>query len=152
MSSLIRFITDRLRRLAGNDDHRVERRQAPRLKEQRNLRLLFSLTLLDVKINTDDADASLTLLGHTRDISITGLALVVPSLRVGGHDLTKGDRTFLVELELPSGPIRLQAVPVRVEYPSEQEQDSRYVIGVRIMQISESAHDSLTRYLRETRR
>ena len=43
-----------------------------------------------------------TLNGHTLDVSTTGLALIVPAIRIGEHYLAGADRKLHVKLELPS--------------------------------------------------
>lgn len=129
----------------------AEQRAAPRHRVWREIRLLFSLSMLDA-----DASASerpLTLLGHTRDVSATGLALVVPRTSINGRDLIRNGRALLIELELPSGAIRLQGVAVRYERLDEREEDELgYLVGVRITEISAHARAELDEYLRTLRR
>jgi len=73
--------------------------------------------------------------GYTRDISATGLALIVPAIRIGEHYLTGEDRRLRVALDLPSGPIELIVAPARYE-PLNDENEQGFLIGVRITEIS----------------
>jgi len=93
----------------------------------------------------------LMLEGHTHDVSTTGLALVVPSLSLAGRDLSRCGQSFLLELELPAGPLRFQAAAARHER-LEAEGEEKYILGVRITEISERDRARLKRFLRESRR
>jgi hypothetical protein len=136
------MIAGRLKGLTGAGDG-DERRVAPRIPERREMRVLFSVAA------ADGGSGPLSVSGHTRDISSTGLALLLSSPQVGGRDLSSGERPMLIELELPSGPVRFQAIPVRSEKVGEEE---GYLIGVRIMGMSEDARERFEEFLREARR
>lgn len=148
MRRLLRSITDRLR--GGHDSPGGrEQRASPRLPARHELRLLYSVSVLDARTRGGSGSGPLALTGRTRDISLTGLALVVPSLRGAGHDLSGSDCALLIELELPSGPIRFMAMPVRHEpLEGEGQEEGGYLIGVRITQIGGDARARLAEYLR----
>jgi hypothetical protein len=74
--------------------------------------------------------------GHTFDISPTGIGLVVPAIRIGGHYLAGSDRRLYVKLELPDGPVEMNVVPVRYESLEEDQQESGYLIGANIVEMS----------------
>ena len=78
-------------------------------------RLTFTLSLSDPRVNSNGARRLPSLGGHTLDISSTGLALVVPAIRIGGHYLAGDDRKLHVKLELPSGPVEMKVATVRYE-------------------------------------
>jgi len=82
--------------------------------------------------------------GYTLDISITGLALVVPAIRIGEHYLAGADRELHVKLELPSGPVEMKVVTVRYE---DLEDGSGYLIGARIREISDADRASFEKYV-----
>jgi hypothetical protein len=77
--------------------------------------------------------------GHTLDISSTGLALVVPAIRIGEHYLAGAERKLFVKLELPTGPVEMKVATVRYESLEESRDESGYVIGARIAEMSD--HD-----------
>jgi len=85
-----------------------------------------------------------TLDGYTLDVSITGLALVVPAIRIGEHYLAGADRELHVKLELPSGPVEMKVVTVRYE---DLEDGSGYLIGARIREISDADRASFEKYV-----
>ena len=141
------------RKSKGSRTPAAEKRNAPRHRAQRTIRLLFSLSVIDANLSAGQ-HRPLTLIGHTRDVSASGLGLVVPSLKINGKDLIHGGRALLIELELPSGPIKLQGVPVRHKQLDEQEEEGEigYLLGVRITQLSKHAQAELDKYLRTLRR
>ena len=69
------------------------------------------------------------------DVSATGLALIVPAIRIGEHYLAGADRELHVKLELPGGPIDIKVVTVRYE---NLEEGGGYLIGARILEISDA--------------
>ncbi len=127
MSELPRRIASQLRRFFGN------RRRARRASAQ----LTFTVGLDSTRASSNGSRKLPSLDGHTLDISSTGMALVVPAIRIGEHYLTGDDRRLRVKLELPDGPVEMWMVPVRYESLEEDEIESGYVIGERITQMSE---------------
>src|SRR5690242_6390436 len=125
MSELPRRIVSQLRRIIGN------RRHSKRVR----VRLRFTLSLSDARVSTNGARRLPTLDGHTLDFSSTGLALVVPAIRIGEHYLAGDERRLHVRLELPSGPVEMKFVTVRYE---NLEDGSGYLIGARILEISDA--------------
>ncbi len=134
MSELPRRIVSRLRRFIGN------RRRSKRVRA----RLTFTLSLSDPRVNSNGARRLPSLDGHTLDVSSTGLALVVPAIRIGGHYLAGADRKLHVKLELPSGPVEMKVATVRYE---SLEDDTGYLIGARILEISDTDRVSFEKYV-----
>ena len=122
MSELPRRIVSQLRRFLGN------RRHSRRVR----VRLSFTLSLSDPRVNTNGARRLPALDGYTLDISSTGLALIVPAIRIGEHYLAGDERKLYVKLELPSGPVEMKVVTVRYE---NLEDGSGYLIGARILEM-----------------
>ena len=134
MSELPRRIVSHLRRFIGN------RRRSRRVRA----RLSFTLSLSDPKTNTNGSRRLPSLNGHTLDVSPTGLALIVPAIRIGEHYLAGSDRKLYIKLELPSGPIELKVVAVRYE---SLEDESGYLIGARIVELSNPDRASFEKYV-----
>ena len=134
MSELPRRIVSRLRRFIGN------RRHSRRVRT----RLSFTLSLADPRVNSNGSRRLPKLDGYTLDISTTGLALIVPAIRIGEHYLTGADRRLHIKLELPSGPIEMKVVPVRYE---SMEDESGYLIGARILEMSDADRTSFEKYV-----
>lgn len=90
--------------------------------------------------------------GYLRDISKTGLSLVVPSLRFGNDFLVSGHYPLRVMVELPNGVVNIHIAPVRYDKLHEKHADRKYLIGARIMQITESDRRNLSQYMQEARK
>lgn len=87
--------------------------------------------------------------GYTLDVSSTGLALIVPAIRIGEHYLAGADRKLHVKLELPTGPVEMKVASVRYE---GLEDDSGYLIGARILEMSDSDRASFEKYVAKVMR
>ena|SRR6266496_4485899 len=137
MSELPRRIVSCLRRFIGN---RRRIRRAP-------AHLAFTVGLADPRLNTNGSRRLPRMDGHTLDVSTTGMALVVPAIRIGEHYLTGEDRRLHVKLELPSGPVEMIMVPVRYESLEEDQIESGYLIGARITEMSETDRAHFRNYV-----
>ena len=127
MSELPRRIVSSLRRFVGN------RRHSKRVRA----RLMFRLSLSDPRVNSNGSRRLPALEGHTLDVSSTGLALVVPAIRIGEHYLAGDERKLHVKLELPTGPVEMKVGTVRYESLEESSEESGYLIGARISEMSD---------------
>jgi hypothetical protein len=107
--------------------------------------LPFSLSI----INAEGDEAVLA--GHTRDMRATGLSLVLPDIRIGSQEIVGPDRTLRIVLELPTGPVEIQAAPVRYEQLDEKGTEQGYLVGARITEISDSDCVRFVKYLRSLR-
>ena len=134
MSELPRRIVSHLRRFIGN------RRHSKRVRA----RLNFTLSLSDPRVSTNGSRRLPTLDGHTLDVSATGLALVVPAIRIGEHYLAGSDHRLHIRLELPGGPVELKVATVRYE---SLDDESGYLIGARIVEMSDSDRESFEKYV-----
>jgi hypothetical protein len=110
-------------------------------------RLSFTLSLFDPRVNSNGARRLPTLDGHTLDVSSTGLALIVPAIRIGEHYLTGSDRRLHLKLELPGGPVEMIVTPVRYESLDENQEESGYLIGASISEMVDSDRASFEAYM-----
>ena len=123
MPNPIRYLLGRLRGVVG------DRRRAPRYEA----RLFFSVSVLGGEEGSDGVRPPRTLVGRTRNLSESGLALIVPSLSLGAASLDAKDSTLRVMLDLPSGKkIEIHVTPVRSQRLGEKDEGSGYFIGVLI--------------------
>lgn len=119
-------------------------RQSPR----HGPHLPFTLTMLDQRTGHATRHA-IKVNGITRNISETGIALIVPGIRKGDHHLAARNRRLLIVLELPTGTIRLQAAPVRYE---RLRTETGYLLGARIISMSDDDRLRFLRYLQRLSR
>jgi hypothetical protein len=126
MPELIRSVVSRMRVYVK------DRRRSPRLR----IRLLFSISVCRSP-NGNGPHRERVLKGHTRDISMNGLALNVPQVHLDGHHLAASERELQLRLELPGGPISMLVIPKRYERFDEAELGCNYLIGVQISKIDD---------------
>jgi c-di-GMP-binding flagellar brake protein YcgR len=138
MSELPRRMVSQLRRFIGN------RRRAKRAEA----RLTFTLSLEDSRASGNGFRRLPPLQGHTLDLSTTGIALVVPAIRIGGHYLAGNERRLYLKLDLPDGPAELTLISVRYESLEEDPEEIGYVIGARIEEINVGDRDRFHEYVR----
>lgn len=137
MSDLPRRMAAQLRRLVGN------RRMARRVRA----RLDFTLSIEDPRVSRNGSRRVPPLNGHTLDVSTTGLALIVPAIRIGGHYLAGTDRRLFVRLELPDGSVDVRLVPVRYESLEEDSEERGYLIGTHIEEMNETDRVRFDQYV-----
>ena len=137
MSELPRRFVSSLRRFIGN------RRHSKRVQT----RLAFTISLADPRANSNGSRRLPTLNGHTLDISSTGLALIVPAIRIGEHYLAGAERKLFVKLDLPTGPVEMKVATVRYESLEESREETGYLIGARISEMSDQDRTSYNSYV-----
>jgi hypothetical protein len=138
MSEFARTIVSRLRKFVS------DRRRA---KRQR-VRLAFSLSITSPAKSLKGSRRTIDMDGHTLDLSANGLGLVVPAITLGEHHLVGENRNLKVQLELPSGPMEMQVLPVRYERLEEHRNETTgYLIAVKIVGMSEEDRARYSEYV-----
>ena len=85
------------------------------------------------------------MVGHTRDISETGLAIVVTSDSPGSQRDALIGRELRIVLDLPAGLTHLRGIVVRAQPLSADEKG--YLIGVRITEMNDKDWVHMVRYI-----
>lgn len=140
MPELARRIASRLRHILG--DRRHARRGAARLS------ITVGPEFPQGRSNGFRRKVSLD--GHTLDVSTTGLALVLPAIRIGEHYLTGNDRTLWLKVDLPDESIEMKVIPVRYESLDIHASESGYIIGVIISSMSDEDRAAYNKFVQET--
>lgn len=146
MSKIVKYIEGRLRGFFGN------RRQNPRHLVQPDsgypARLLLSISLPQSQpASSSSSSHPSRLIGSTRNLSESGLAIIVSSARLDSGYITEENCSILIELEIyPSGTIEMEAEVVHYQ-PLEEEKFRGYLMGVRITKMSEGDRDLYLGYL-----
>ncbi len=143
MPELLRSIAARLREIVNN------RRRAPRYKTR--LEVTLGLSAFSHGGKTHVAGAAgrpQQLAGLTWDVSETGLAVIVPAIRIGGQYLTDQDCTLQIVLQLPTGPVEIHAAPARYSPFDEGEDEVGYLIGLHIKQMSDGDRTRFRAYIK----
>src|SRR5207249_8332860 len=111
-----------------------DRRRSPRLRTC----LSFTISLCRKSNGNGLQYRAQALKGFTRDMSMNGLALLVPRVHLDGHHLAAEGRELRLALELPGGPISMQIIPHRYEQLEAPESGCAYVIGAKIVEMDEA--------------
>ena len=112
---------------------------------QRAARLLFTAT--EDQLAPGGAQPTQALIGHTRDMSTTGLSLIVPGVHESDSEFFGVRQPLRIVLSLPAKMIDLEVDPVRYEWLGEQLGKRSYLIGARITNISDADATQFNEYL-----
>ena len=82
---------------------------------------------------------NISLKGVSRDLSQSGIAFVVPAIRLKENYLVGENRTLCAELDLPNGKARMIVVGQRYEQlADEQTSTTKYLIGAKIASMNDA--------------
>lgn len=136
MSELARSIASRLRQFIGDRRH----------AERRSVNLPVEVSLLSQGANKNSRRPQ-SIGGHTLDISASGLSVIVPAIRIGDLYLAGENRSLLIRLESPVGPLEIQGTPVRYERLDDDRSERGYLIGITITSMSDDDRARYNEYL-----
>lgn len=139
---LIKSLVARLRKSLS------KRRRVLRLGVRFEARLPFLVTLLGAEKGVKSAHDTPVLVGFTRDLSETGLTLLLPSVRIGDAYLTDVESYLEVRLELPGGAVNIRTASVRFEELARREAGCAYLLAVRIVKMENDERDRYVEYLK----
>src|SRR4051812_1987857 len=142
-SGFIRSVTSHLRRYVKG--HGRFLRHGKRFEA----RLPFIITLFNAGrgVTRSPRDES-ALVGYTRDLSETGLTLLLPSVRVGDAYLTDAGSRLEVKLELPGGPVKMTATAIRFEQLTRKEAGCGYLLAVSVIEMQQDERERYLKYLK----
>jgi hypothetical protein len=126
-----------------------DRRRSPRRGARFTARAPAAVTILGAGAEYPSAAASgPSVEGETRDLGLSGLTVRVGRIRAGGQYLTDAELQLGVRLELPAGEVYLLAKAVRFEPAPEEGGGSGYLLGLRILKVTEDDFALYSGYLR----
>ncbi len=82
--------------------------------------------------------SNLSTRGETHDLSSSGIAFVVSSIRIQQYYLVGEGRTLKAELTLPAGKIEMQLLGVRYEQIGEHISTTQYLVGASITDMTDA--------------
>ncbi|MBL8181168.1 MAG: PilZ domain-containing protein [Blastocatellia bacterium] len=91
---------------------------------------------------------SMAIPGETVDMSRTGIAFVVSSIRVQEKYLVGQDRKLHVEIDLPSGRVEMQVVGKRYEKVGIHLSDEKFLIGANIVKLETDSNPAYDHFLK----
>jgi|SRR3712207_1762301 len=126
-----------------------DRRRAPRRGARFAASVPAVLTLLEAgEGSASDVTGSPTVACETRDLGTSGLTVLVDRVRVGGQYLTDAEYRLGVRLELPAGEVSMLAKAVRFEQANDDGAGPGYILGLRILKVTETDFALYSNYLR----
>lgn len=133
---------------------KAERRRAPRCDAHLAARLHFSLSLREAEAGKNSSKLPASLAGFTRNISETGLSLVVASSQFCERRFDSVGKSLRIMLELPTGKVRINATLVRCEPLKDEADQNRamgYLMSACITEMNDSEWVRLVQYVRTLR-
>jgi|SRR5947209_223331 len=94
--------------------------------------------------------AELTLVGRTRDISETGIGVIVSASKIK-HYLASKDCKIDLAIELPGETIRVEGVPARYQPLEEGGVVKGYFIGIHLTNMDAHARVMITEFATDTK-
>jgi len=86
--------------------------------------------------------------GETTDLSSSGVAFIVSSIRVKENYLVGEGRILNAELDLPNGKVSMKIIGQRYEQVGEHISTARYLVGASIKEISDENREAYNEFLR----
>lgn len=87
--------------------------------------------------NGGSADTA-CIFGETADLSLCGLSILVPSIRLKEKYLVGQDRDLNIELDLPAGKVRMTGVGRRYELVGVHLSTERFLVGIQIVNMPDA--------------
>jgi hypothetical protein len=120
----------------------LNRRRAPRY----NVHLPAAISLIEGEASVGKVSYSQPSRGHCETISKFGMLLSLVGTRFGDNELTRPGRLLFVRIDLPDGPIETVVAIVTHERVGEAQR-RRWLLGVKIQQMSDADTEQLSFYL-----
>ena len=95
-----------------------------------------------------EAARAACVIGETVDISRTGIAFLVPSIRINEKYLVGHERMLNVEIDLPSGMINMRVMGKRYEMVGEHSTTERFHVGAHIVEVAGDSKENFNTFLR----
>ena len=124
----------------------AERSHSPRKKCELPVRVWFDpMKLAGFKVTSAEG---IYMSGETVDLSKTGVAFMVPQIRIKENYLVGQERLLNVEIDLPGGKVRMRVIGRRYEREGIHISDERYMVGAEIVEMSKQDRDTYNQFLR----
>lgn len=124
-----------------------ERRRYARKRFVCQVRLPIGVSLPNERLDPHGDEYPEPIMGHTRDLSESGLSLVLPATQLGNDDVSRTGSTLRIVLCLPGGIVIVQAETVRCEATEAAEGATEFLLGVRILRMFEADRRSYQMFL-----
>jgi hypothetical protein len=137
---MIRELVTKLSGVLERNKHSIRKRcDAP-------VRISFEPTRTTGNLHTTMEGLSIS--GEAADVSRTGIAFIVPSIRVKEFYLVGQDRLLNVELDLPDGKVRMKVLGKRYIKVGQHLSDERFFVGAEIVEMRREDRQIYDEFLR----
>ena len=124
----------------------AERSHSPRRKCEAPVKIWFEpLNLAGIHVSSAEG---MYMSGETVDVSKTGIAFMVPQIRMKENYLVGSERVLNVEIDMPGGKVRMRVIGRRYEREGIHLSDERYLVGAEIIEMSKQDRDIYNQFLR----
>ncbi len=137
-----------IRKLFAEFNKSLSRRVvASRHKYEVPIKLIFEVDRKTGRLQKPMENLFIT--GETKDLSNTGIAFVVSSIRLKENYLVGEGRTLNAEIDLPSGKIKMQIIGQRYEQVGQHISTARFLVGAKILQMTAENRELYQDFLRD---
>ena len=137
---MIRELVTKLSGVLERNKHSIRKRcDAP-------VRVSFEPTRTTGNIHTTLEGLSIS--GEAADVSKTGIAFIVPSIRIKEFYLVGQDRLLNVELDLPDGKVKMKALGRRYIKVGQHLSDEKFFVGAEIVEMDREDRQVYDDFLR----
>ena len=134
---------------------KFHRSMSERMVSSRRLHTAPIKIWFDPDMNTErsrEAARAACILGETMDVSRTGIAFLVPSIRVKEKYLVGHERNLNVEIDLPTGKVQMRVIGRRYEKVGVHISTERFLVGAHILNLSGEDKENYETFLRRGNR
>ena len=137
-----------IRKLIWNFKKSISERAAPK-RYNRQIPIIISVEGSKKNGKKNAATTNLSIRGETKDLSNSGIAFIVPSIRLREYYLVGENRALDAELGFPGGKIKMRLVGQRYEQLSDEHSSTTsYLIGASIVEITDDERKIYEDFLR----
>ncbi len=115
----------------------TERRLFPRLEAACEVRVPVGVSVPNENLNPEAEHYPEPIMGHTRNLSRSGMSIILPSVQLGDDRVDEKDYPLRLVVSLPQGIIIVHARTVRSELSDQPSGERKFLLGVAITKMSD---------------
>jgi len=128
----------------------TERRQFPRREAKLVVKLPVGVSVPNENIDPEAEHYPLPIMGLTRDVSESGLSVIVPTLQLGDEEIAPRGYPLRLVLSLPHDLIIVQSQTVRSDVIEKADGAPSYLLGLSITRIGDRDRAKYLKFLQQT--
>ncbi len=128
----------------------AERSHATRRKFEAPVKIWFDQDTKVMRLRGTVDESYMT--GETCDLSGTGVGMVLSAIRLKDNYLVGQNRELNLQIDLPTGPVRMRAIGRRYEKVGLHVSTEKYLVGVEILTMSKPDKERYDHFLKHSRK